>query len=325
MKYQLVFICLFTIAIILTGCSKDSSTEPVRLTDKEAIERQVIQADSIAEFSISEDATIDDQSESDWNKDGFAKITTPINPIRWGRHIESVSRTVNVVIIGDTAAIATVVKTISGKLIIAASYSGVALLPDTIIRKPFTLRSERRIRFIRTARSEQPERDWRPVAITLVKGDAVPDAVNKFVITSLEITAPHDTVTVTNPLETWLWFRPLRNRVPVFVNNDSVKVRLTVESSDTSKEIAVLRFGVAQRWHPRLRTRMELVSEIMPDTNTYIRTYQKTFPIRIPMGLGMGRFNAVVDVLSRGTLFDDSAPVSNRFWGLPYVAVRRER
>jgi hypothetical protein len=307
--------------VLLAGCSKDGGTGPNQLSDEQAIQQQITTSDSLVDIFASEEATIDDQEEAEWEI--FGKITTPIKPFRWGRKVESVNRNVDVVIIGDSVAIATIVKTISGQFIIRASYSDAASMPDTTIRKPFTERTERRLRFVRIGHSEHPERNWRPVAITLVQGDAQPDSNNKFTITSMEMITPLRTDTVTNPLETWLRFGGLRTRVPMFVEDDSVKVRVTIESNDTAKEISILRFGVMRPDHPRRRGRMELVSEVEVGLNAYVRVYEIKFQPRLPMGMAVGRFHAVVDVHSKGTLFDDSAPVSNRFWGLPYVAQRR--
>jgi hypothetical protein len=326
MKNIITLTLVIGIIFLLASCSKDTGTGPDQLTDEQFIQQQITTSDSLADILLSEEATINDESELEWD---VGKITTPIKPFRWGRTIETVNRNVTVVIIGDSVAIATIVKTISGQFIIRASYSDEALFPDTTIRKPFTERTERRLRFVRIARSEHRERNWRPVAITLVQGDAQPDSNNKFFITSLEITTTSDTYRVSNPLDTWLRFGGLRTRVPLWTENDSVNVRLTIESTDTARESSLLRFGVMRPEHPRHRLRMQLVSEVTLDSTTYFRVYERKFPVRLPMGLPMGiavgSFHAVVDVISKGTLFDDSAPVSNRFWGLPYLARRQIR
>lgn len=320
MKNFVTLVVVLLGAVMLVSCSKDEGTSPTVLTDEQAIRQQITTSDSLADIFASEEATIDDQEDMEW--DVYGKITTPIKPFRWGRKVESVNRSVDVVIIGDSVAIASIVKTISGKFLIRASYSDTAAFADTTIYKPFSERTERRLRFVRVGRSENRERNWKPVAITLVQGDAQPDSNNKFTILSMEIVTPLRTDTITNPLDTWLRFGGLRDRVPIFVERDSVKVRVTILSSDTAREISVLRFG-AMRSDPRPRRgRMELVSETEVSAGTYVRVYEKTFYPRLPMGHAVGHFHAVVDVHSRGTLFDDSAPVSNRFWGLPYIAAR---
>jgi hypothetical protein len=68
----------------------------------------------------------------------------------------------------------------------------------------------------------------------------------------------------------------------------------------------------------RRRALMPLVSET-GGTRVYERTFVTSLP---PFVLAM-RFNAMVDVISRGTIYDMSAPFMNEYWGAPYIVSRR--
>ena len=313
----LIAVSLIGLLVAILGCSKDALS-PSGLSDEEAIRQQISQADSVAEFLSSDDAVIDDQYEQAWEFGAVGKVATPIKVFRWGRKVDQITRTVIIVVEGDSAATATITKTITGHLVIAAAYSDTASFPETVIRKPFTERSERKVRFVRIARSTSPEFNWRPVALTLVAGKTLPDSLINFTITSLDVITPDDTFHVTNPLDTWIRLRRLRERL-LFVG-DSVKLRLTVLSVDSAAELAIQRHGGLDRH----RARMHLVSNT-PVGGGWERVYERVFIPHLSLGLYMANYSFVVDVISRESLYDDSAPFTNRFWGLPYAVRHRMR
>ncbi len=311
---QLSLIFLFALLIALVGCSKDEVVNPPT-TDAQAIEEMLTSVDSVAEFSESDESTISDPDEMEWEKYGFNKATTPVKVFKWGRRVISVDRNVNVTHLGDTMAVALLTKVFHGNLVIAASYDDTAHHADTVIRKPFHERVQRKVIFSRIANSDNPRRNWKPIAISLVAGGTVPDSLNQFDIEKLEVFAPADTYTVTNPLNTWLRLGAQRDRVPVVRHGDTITVRLTVVSSDDSSE------AVAFRWfgeNKHDRARMRMVSETSTGDG-FERVYERTFRAHLPLGpRPVGRFNVVLDVHAWGSLNDDAMPVSNGLWGFPY-------
>jgi hypothetical protein len=310
---HLHLLVLFALFVALVGCSKDDVvTTPT--TDAQAIEEMLTSVDSVAEFSESDEATISDPDEMDWAKYGFSTTTTPVKVFRWGRRVTSVDRNVTVTHLGDTMAIALLTKVFHGNLVIAASYDDTAHHADTVIRKPFHERVQRKVIFSRIANSDNPRRNWKPIAISLVAGGAVPDTVNLFTIEKLEVFAPADTYTVTNPLNTWLRLGNHHDHVPVVRHNDTIIVRLTVVSSDDSAEAVALRWA-AEQGH--FRERVRLVSETAV-VGGYERVYERAFRAHLPFGRFVGRYNVVLDVHSWGSLNDDAMSVSNRMWGFPY-------
>jgi hypothetical protein len=337
---SIVWLGALGILITWTGCHNNSIVDPGAgaAADKQAITR-MIQSDSLGEFELSDEDIMNDGAPifDDGSDDGtIAKTLVAIKPIRWGREITNVVRNVDVVFIGDTAAVATITKTISGNLVISAAYSDTAVVADTLISKPFSEQVQRKILFHRKVeRSEEGDDDegegadteWVPVALTLVEGHTQPQANSLFTITSLEFTFPWGKDTIADPLATWLRFRRGHDGVPSFVPLDSVSVKLTISSTDPDTELAVLRFKGPRFWtmYPgsfgHRRVRMQLISSDSVG-GSFKRIYQATLHVGLDGEFPVRRFHAALDVLSHGTLYDDTKPVSNEFWALPYSVHR---
>ena len=314
----------------LIGCSKESVVTSV-VTDSQALQAAVTSIDSIAAFSSSDEATIDDNGLRSPEYDGFAKISgDTATPVRWGRHIfwSQVTRRYDVVIpAGDSTAFVTITKTLPGEFWVGVG----SRTPDTVIvartiKKPFTEVLTRNVRFVRVAHSDNPIRNWLPVAITMVDGRTRPDSLNHFSIASLEVEQfGHFDTTYTDPLQTWFRLGLLHGSIPHVRAGDSVRVRVTVNSSEGSAEIAHLRFGIAGNGAEHRRALMRLVSTTGGPGN-FTRVFERTFIARLPRILPAGvlaaRFNSVVDVLSYGSIYRDDAPFTNEFWGAPYIVVR---
>jgi hypothetical protein len=327
----------------LIGCTKDNGViPPVTLTDQQALQAEVVNADSVAAFSSSDETTIDDNGMRNPEYDGFAKLDPAelthlgtifgdtITPVRWGRRIfwNQVTRHYDVVISpGDSSALVTINKVLPGEFWIGVGIRTLdTVIVDSIIKKPFTEVVTRKVRFIRVARTDNPLRNWVPVAITMVLGHTRPDSLKNFSITSLELEhIGHFDTTYTDPLNTWFRLGLFRGSIPRFRLGDSVRVRVTVNSSDDSAEIAHLRYGIAGDGAERRRTVMHLVSTSGGPGN-YTRVYQRVFVARLttllPAGILAARFNAVVDVMSWSSIYVSDAPFTNEFWGTPYIVVR---
>ena len=327
----------FGITIIFFGCTKDN---PVafhsRITDEQALRAKVERADSIAQFSGSDEATIDDHGlrepeylgrEDDAIVNSISTLSgtrDSSSPVRWGRHIkrEQIVRDYHIDILGDTGAIVTIVKTIPGEFLVGWGYrTPDTVVVDTIVRKPFTQIVTRKIQFKRVANSDDPHRNWRPVALTLVQGKN--QGTLTFSITSLEIIDPRlpaPPPVVTDPLNTWLrlgWRHPA---VPVILAGDSIVVHVTITSSNDSNEIVALRHGIDGIGPQRGRARMLLVS-VTGSPGNYTRVYEKIFHANAPRRDIIARLNAVIDVLSYGSIFSKEEPFTNEFWGMPYILI----
>ena len=314
-------VVLATLAMVLVvGCKKDDGPGASNPTDEDALLAAVSQ-DTIGSFSNSEEFALDDgglQNMEYFEGSGFSKIgqvDTAMVPLRWGRQVQIVDRHVAVQRLpGDTLAVATITKTVTGILHILAVRDS-AGVPDTVhVTKAFSDTARRKVLFARIRRTEDPRRNWLPVAITLLEGHSPAD---NFTIDSVEVMTPRDTVTVTDPLNTWLRLRLLvgRDRLMHIRPTDSVRVRMTITSQNDSSEFVALRWGIGWNDGRRFRARVGLISQ-SGGPGSWTRVYGRTFRAHPRLGL----FNAVIDALSYNTLFDNVAPYSNKFWGKPYIS-----
>lgn len=305
------------VALVVAGCR--STESPVEENDQTYLQGAVVSMDSIAQYSESERYGLDDDGAKNFEyEEGFGKVgdvQSPITPLRWGRRIASVSREVSVDIQGDTA-IATITKTFAGNLLILADLDDDGD-GDTLIAKPFSDAMRRKVMFVRAGRFNERRHNWRPVAISLVEGTS---PLENFRIDTLQIITPRQTITVTDPLNTWLWFRGMtlepQRQIPLVRIGDSVRVRVTVSSQNDSSEVVMLRWGVGWGDGRKHRARIPMVEQ-SGSTGNYTRVYARVFIAH----RHFGRFNAFIDALSHETLFDDQGQYSNKIWGTPYHLV----
>ena len=315
--YRFLSFILFAFYVIFFGCSKDS-TSPETLSDQEVLKSQVESIDSVADFSSSDEATIDDGSAQDWEVSSLGKSLSPITPIRWGRKIDNVQRNCNIVITGDSIANATIVKTITGRLIIVTSSSEGLSTLDTL-QKQFTSQTQREVQFKRIARTSDPKKNWKPIDITTVVGGT--SEARNFNITKLEIYTPHDTLVISEPMMQWFHLGISSYGIPVLNLGDTMLVRAQIQSTDTNREYAMLRHSVDHRFTHRYRTRMQMVDST-GNQLSYTREYEMRFATRLPVGVNVCRLNVVYDVMSYNSINDDTAPFMNMFVGVPYIVKR---
>ncbi len=316
--------------LTITGCKKDDTTAPsdqapAGVTDEQSAmanaastDEFVTDASDVYAFS---DAGIAPTNYSDATS--LSKIDTAINPLRWGRFINSITRTINVTVLpGDTLAYAHVTRMVSGTLKIRTTLDGV----DTVFTKAFTDTSGKNVVFERRGHDTKHFwMNWVPVATSLVVGGTDPMPANNGIqITKVQLLGGGDSITVTNPEDFWLryqwipwlgFFRGHHGNVPVFMLGDSVSVSVTLLSQSSDTDMVAIRNGFGLQSHHFLRARMTLASQSGPDGNGfYTKVYTKT--LRVPYT--PGSFHVGIDAITRGTLYDSNAPYSASWWGVPY-------
>jgi PBP1b-binding outer membrane lipoprotein LpoB len=314
--HRLTVIIGLIIISLFFGCSKDTSTNPTVITDQEAITQQITDIDSIADFSSSDEATIDDGAAQSWSSN-LEKITTPITPLLWGRKVDNVQKTVTVIIDGDTIATATIRKMVTGRLIILARSADTTARLDTV-QKQFTKEFKRQIRFIRVARNDDRVKNWKPTAITSVLGKT---QLRDFNIASVELITPNDTIVMTDTLPQWFRLGAGTGTIPVVNEGDSIIIRLRLLSDNSNTEYAAVRHCVHHRFSYRYRVRMGVADSLI-NGDKYERQYEKRFAVRLPATVDIARYNAVVDVMSHNSINDDTEPFMNMVLGVPYIVKR---
>ena len=336
LKYSFALVFPFVLILLFFGCSeKDAITQSTKVTEEQALKLAVIEVDSVAEFSSSDEISIDDEVMREPEYDDFATsmfakpnlldaVTDSIYPIRWGRHIQwsSITRDYQVLIQGDTLAYVTVTKTIPGEFIVGwgTRTADTVIIQDTV-RKPFTETVQRRVLFRRIAHTDSARNNWRPIAVSMVQGKTL--GVNAFTIVSLEVSDKNNLIdtTVIDPLSQWFRLGLFRGSVPKYPVGDSITIKLTVNSSDSTAEDVFARHGIAKGWSERRRAKMQLQSSA-GNEGGYTRVYIRTFRAGLPARSSFARCNIIIDVLSHGTVFSRTSPFSNEYWGVPYIINR---
>lgn len=305
-KYTLI---IFSTAIfIITGCknspTEPSSTEPT--TDQDAM-LKIADADSaIASF------------DSNYNEDDaisfIGKSNTAIYPQRVGLKVHIVNRTMSTDIMGDTA-YATLTKTYEGVLLIAGSYDSTSTSKDTVISKPFTSTITRKLIFVKVANTEFPLRNWKLAAISLPEGGTEHPNIE---LKKVTVFLPQgDTLIVSSPNEYFLarwrgWWKHL----PMILRNEPVKVQVELFSAFSEDDFVTLTCGADLKGMHRAKYKFELVSST-PVAGGYDKVYEQTYNShQFP-----GYYHAIINAFPRQVVFDDSAPVENEMWGIPYAVM----
>jgi hypothetical protein len=322
-KSLLLLASLFILtALIAGGCKNstgpDEETAPVGVTNEEQAMTYFARSDA---FVTNDELTFADQAIQPFDYGTFGKVDAAITPVRWGRFITSVTRTITTTVQpGDTLALSKIEKTIVGTLKIR----GITSTGDTVtIEKPFTNQSTRNVVFKRVDSSRvRFWLNWVPVATSLVDGGT--SAPNNTVdITRLVVyLASNDTVTVTDPTNYYLRYRWLklfrggRLDVPELAGGESVKLAVTVVSASVDTDIVALRFGF-DNGHQK-RAKLVLTSQVDNGNGTFTRVFEISRTTPVFMHFHRGWFHLGVEAMTRATLYDDSAPYSVSWWGLPY-------
>ena len=157
---------LLLIIGIMAACSSENVIDP----------QDEPTTDQLAMLKITEDDETLSSFEPNYNEDDamgfFGKTNVPIFPIKVGQRMALVSKNLDVVFQGDSA-FGTLTKTFNGILFIAASYDSITpggSNVDTLIKKPFSTTVTRKLIFRKVNNTNNPNKNWRLIAISLPEG-----------------------------------------------------------------------------------------------------------------------------------------------------------
>ncbi len=302
--------------LLVAGCTKHDGG-PVDGSSSNLNQIAQIQTQALADpFVQSDQATFSDQSIQPTDYGTLGKVDAPVTPLRWGRFITGVTSTVTTTILpGDTEAVAHIEKTMTGVFKIKGTEGTL----DTTISKPFTDVAVRNLLMRKVNLADTSV--WRPAGTSLVDGQTTPPpANNQITITQVQVFTPTDTVTITDPTTFYLRYAWLpfhdgeRKNCPSFKGGDKVIVQATVVSASADTDLVALRYGFGFSLAMGRRQHMTLIAQTKNSDSTYTRVYQGTWFSHFFTGF----FNAGVDAVTRGTLYDDALPYSASWWGIPY-------
>lgn len=302
-------------AFLVVGC-QDSVTNPQDsqpTNDQQAMQKIADSDSSLQSFD-------QDYNEEDlMSFDTMGKIQANIYPFRVGHRVRLVSRNLTIDEQGDTA-YGKLTKNYEGVLLIEASYDAGATTPDTVIQKPFNSVVTRNLIFVKVANTDSPLRNWKLAAISLPEGGALntngtlSPNIN---ITKLTVFLPSgDQIVIDSPNDYYLaryhgWLR--WGDIPRIPRNSSVKVQVEVFSAYEDSDFVTITFGKNEFVGQRHKRKFDLVSSTQV-AGGYDRVYEQTFMTYTFPGF----YHAVINAFPKQVIFDDSTPVENSMWGIPY-------
>lgn len=242
--------------------------------------------------------------------DGAESPTTPrtladIDPWRWGRHIDSVTRDITIQIEdpaeGPTTALVTWNATLAGTFHVVDS--------DTVhYQKPFVADAVRYATFERRDGMSTMHRGWR---LTSISGTEVVSDPVTVAIVQVNLASTGGLDTTFSDVSTLAD----RENILKFAAGDTVTVTVTTGNTD---DVVLLHYPA---WRMQDMGRHHL-REMM--TNNGDGTYTGTWVVR---GSVRGLHNAsgprhvTVDVLSNGTIYTDDQPYDSEAWSFVYAAI----
>jgi len=242
---------------------------------------------------------------------GSTKINDRGYPLRWGRIIHRIKKSVGIEEVSTDCVVATVTRSIDGYMKISAPYQLSTRMRHSIISKPFSEQSVRKARFMRVAESNDPARNWKLNGVSIVHGGTEHSNVT---ISELEMRSQSgEFIFLKSPDEnTWPFRVHGHNQLATVEGETDLDVRVKVQTTEVEPNMVVLRSGYRGKWGQRTLLPLRIENRI---GDKYIHTYENTVRAQPRPGV----FHAVVEAISRESLCDKEAPVITRFWGIPYT------
>lgn len=345
-----IFLLIFTLALLIltSACQQNESVvgSTSDLSQNEAL-RKIAEEDEVLQ---SFDSNFDESATMDF----LSKTNMVIYPARVWHKVESRDFNLELTIAGDTAyGVST--KTFTGTLYIAASLdeftTGDTAVVDTIIEKPFTTVVTRNVIFVKVAETGDQRRDWKIISVSLPEGGT---GTTNIYITKLTVTLPSgEVLEVTSPNDYYLSRNtgdrmgnkgnqgqggPNGNRgqggprgnsglgvrlgfdnnfmgqFPMINSGEPILLTVELESAYSDTDHVAVSFGGDKLGRNRAKNSFELVSSVS-NGGTYSKVYQGEFRPRAMHGF----FHAVLRAIPYHVVHDDSTPVEEVCWGIPYA------
>ncbi|MBI3586140.1 MAG: hypothetical protein HY088_03295 [Ignavibacteriales bacterium] len=304
------------LGLLISGCSKSVMGPESQIDNQDLSQlQQLIKEDPL--FSGNTE-TLNDGEPVQFNVQSGNTIAAKIYPRAWGRRIISTTLDTKYETVNDTTVVATVTNTIQGEVIILAKSSATDTTTTKVV-KPFTEVTTHKLKFYRLSAIGNP-RHWRPAEISATKGGTVGSQVT---INKVEVSIGDKSYTITDPNEHFIKVRfPGDHRIPPLVLTPKVLVRVTLTSSDPDTDwvsihrpsiITLLSWPEMPRLGKPLHLKMKLISQTQIGS-AFERVYEDTWA-----GSIFDHYTFFIDALTKGSLFDDTAPFSTQLWGIPYI------
>lgn len=300
------FIIALVVVLLLGSCTKNTigpnESRTLSVDDQTLISEQIESDDLFKQDAV----ILNDGSPS------LGKYAATLSVVRWGRKIDSVQRTKVFDVLNDTTVQVLVTTKWSGKIWIQVAR---ASKPDTLITKPYSEETQRKVLFVKNDTAQVKKNRWRFHAVSALKGGTL-NAQN-ITIQKIVFLTDDDTVEVTDPLSYYFVNGSIgKNKLRIFIRSLSrmFKVQVVVRSNDPDSDLVVAHrpFVFNNSWS--YRAPMELVQSINNGDGTFTRVYENTW-----RGAWQGRHHVMVGAIPRNAIYDDATPFSSQIWGIPFI------
>lgn len=301
-----LLLAVLAISIVLTSCGEEETlVDSTPDSIEETLLKITEESEEIASF------------ENNYNEEGtiemsLAKISENIYPKKIAQKMHPIGKTFTTTILGDSAC-AVYTRTYEGQLIIVASTidGGPA---DTVIYKPFITQITRNLIFkkVYNTNIDTNEYHWKITSISLPEGGTGNTSI---ILDKMSVFLPNgDTITVTSPNDYYLTHSGSnKNRIPNFNNNEKVKVRLELISSQAEQEYVTLTCNGNKNGLNKMKKQFEFISS--EHINFF---YKKVYEGYWMTNNFSGHYHAIINALTAKSIEDDSSPVESASWGIPY-------
>ncbi len=292
---------------LLMGCSQDPASVDLD-TDEDAIRFLVEENEDYLTT-----AGINDDGAQPWvySIDGFGKTSDLITPLRFGRRGTFRLEHFSVDRVGDSLAVATIIKSFNGKFFILAEDSTDSVAQGKLYAKDMENEIVKKAIFKKVGNHENRRKNWK---LKRVSGTAA---------RSPETTLSFEYITVQNSDgQEWKIEDPLQfildlEAIPRLQHRDTVKVFVEINNSapyvNNPGETVLLRYRNDRRMH---RARKGLNDDgVFPDETAGDGIYSGYWLV----GQRRGLYHAFVDAIDNGTIYDDLLPYNSLVWGFPYI------
>ncbi|MEG8990741.1 hypothetical protein VJY32_13310 [Ignavibacteria bacterium 4148-Me] len=330
LKSSLSFFSLILIFTLIIACEdKNFITEPDSSASIKSALEKITYSDEILNSFV-----------PNYNEEQAMSLTGQLSktlyPIKIGQVVKLVDRNLQIEYGADTAVGKLTLK-FEGELIIMGSFNDKRIIPDTIVKKPFTSIIARIIKYAKVDSTGDNLVDWKIIGSSLAEGGT---ETNNIEITKLTLTTlDGKSVTITSPNEFFFDFgrrgyaagidtsknnrQGLNNRIKVKINDlmpffgrkQPVTITLEVKSIYEKPDFVTITHGaMVSAGMYRTKEKFEL-KDTQFDGTYYIRTYEKTWLTHLHPGF----IHAVINLLPDKSVTDTDYPVEEKTWGLPYV------
>lgn len=274
-----------------------------------------------------------------------SQLGKTLYPIRIGQAMKLVDRDLQIEYGADTALGLLTLK-FEGDLIIVGSFtensSGSRVVPDTVIKKPFSTVITRKIKYAKVDSTGDNLVDWKIIGSSLPEGGTETSniEITKLTLTTLD----GKSVTITSPNDFFFDFgrkgfalgnnsnmgnmdqehgnKNMNNNkvrmndlMPFFGKKQPVTITVEVKSIYEKPDLLTLTHGaMVSAGMYRTKEKFEL-KDTQFDGTYYVRTYEKTWVTHLHPGF----MHAVINLLPDNAVTDTDTAVEEKTWGVPYA------